>query len=188
MLDTNVSINYLLNGLNLPDVGFNQAEYFTDINKVMVSKYGIYPYQNEDEVTAYRLDFDYELASDWFSSIEFGVRYSDREYSNNRSVFEYGNDGAFSTTEAPLRLTEDMVSVVDWEGEFGYFPSYLAIDLNQALAAWFPNGIPQPVQTWGNADGVVDLDGDGEPDSQGYRTNYSWSVLQSAVGVCNVKH
>lgn len=179
MLDTNVSINYLLNGLNLPDVGFNQAEYFTDINKVMVSKYGIYPYQNEDEVTAYRLDFDYELASDWFSSIEFGVRYSDREYSNNRSVFEYGNDGAFSTTEAPLRLTEDMVSVVDWEGEFGYFPSYLAIDLNQALAAWFPNGIPQPVQTWGNADGVVDLDGDGEPDSQGYRTNYSWSVLQS---------
>jgi TonB-dependent receptor len=179
VLDTNVSLNYQLNGLNLPDIGFNQAEYFTDIDKMMVSKYGIYPFQNEDELTAFRLDFDYELDSDWFSSIEFGVRYSDREYSNDRSVFEYGNDGAFSSLESPLRLTDDMVNVVDWQGDFSYFPSYLAIDLQKALAAWFPNGAPQPVQTWGNADGVVDLDGDGNPDSQGYTTNYSWSVLQS---------
>jgi TonB-dependent receptor len=179
VLDTNVSLNYQLNGLNLPDIGFNQAEYFTDIDKMMVSKYGIYPFQNEDELTAFRLDFDYELDSDWFSSIEFGVRYSDREYSNDRSVFEYGNDGAFSSLESPLRLTDDMVNVVDWQGDFSYFPSYLAIDLQKALAAWFPNGAPQPVQTWGNADGVVDLDGDGTPDSQGYTTNYSWSVLQS---------
>ncbi|MBY5991729.1 TonB-dependent receptor [Ferrimonas balearica] len=171
VFDTDVSINYLLNGLNLPDVGFSQADAFSDINRVMVSKYGIYPYVNEDEVQAYRLDFNYELDSDWFSSLEFGVRYSDREYSNDRSVFEYGNDGAFSSSEPPLRLTEDMVTVVNWEGDFSYFPSYLAIDLDKALAAWFPGGVPQPVQTWGNADGVLD--------PQGYTTNYSWSVLQS---------
>ena len=72
-----------------------------------------------------------------------------------------------------------MTTVVDWQGEFSYFPSYLAIDLDKALNAWFPNGIPQPVQTWGNAEGVVDLDGDGEPDTQGYTTNYSWTMLQS---------
>ena len=179
VFDTNVSLNYQLNGLNLPDVGFNQADAFSDIDRVMVSKYGIYPYENEDEVKAFRLDFKYELENNWFSSIEFGARYSDREYSNNRSVFEYGNDGAFSSTQPPLRLTDDMTTVVDWQGEFSYFPSYLAIDLDKALNAWFPNGIPQPVQTWGNADGVVDLDGDKEPDTQGYTTNYSWSVLQS---------
>ena len=179
VFDTNVSLNYQLNGLNLPDVGFNQADAFSDIDRVMVSKYGIYPYENEDEVKAFRLDFKYELENNWFSSIEFGARYSDREYSNNRSVFEYGNDGAFSSTQPPLRLTDDMTTVVDWQGEFSYFPSYLAIDLDKALNAWFPNGIPQPVQTWGNADGVVDLDGDGEPDAQGYTTNYSWTMLQS---------
>ncbi|WP_217875570.1 TonB-dependent receptor [Pseudoalteromonas shioyasakiensis] len=179
VFDTNVSLNYQLNGLNLPDVGFNQADAFSDIDRVMVSKYGIYPYENEDEVKAFRLDFKYELENNWFSSIEFGARYSDREYSNNRSVFEYGNDGAFSSTQPPLRLTDDMATVVDWQGEFSYFPSYLAIDLDKALNAWFPNGIPQPVQTWGNADGVVDLDGDGEPDAQGYTTNYSWTMLQS---------
>ena len=179
VFDTNVSLNYQLNGLNLPDVGFNQSDAFSDIDRVMVSKYGIYPYENEDEVKAFRLDFKYELENNWFSSIEFGARYSDREYSNNRSVFEYGNDGAFSSTQPPLRLTDDMATVVNWQGEFSYFPSYLAIDLDKALNAWFPNGIPQPVQTWGNADGVVDLDGDDEPDAQDYTTNYSWTMLQS---------
>lgn len=171
VFDDNVSISYQLNGLNLPDVGFNQADAFTDLDRVMVSKYGIYPYENEDAVKAYRLDFKYDLENDYISSVEFGVRYSDRNYSNRRSVFEYGNDGAFSSAEPPLKLTSDMASVVDWQGEFSYFPSYLAIDLDAALAAWFPEGIPQPVQTWGNADGVLD--------AKGYTTNYSWTVLQS---------
>ena len=171
LFDENVSISYLLNGLDLPDIGFNQADAFSDVNRVMVSKYGIYPYQNEDEVTAYRLDFLHQLDNDFLSSVEFGVRYSDRTYSNDRSVFEYGNDGAFSSTEPPLQLTDDMTTVVDWEGEFDYFPSYLAIDLDAALAAWFPEGVPQPVQTWGNANGVID--------PMGYTSNYSWSVLQS---------
>lgn len=171
VFDNNVAINYQLNGLNLPDVGFNQAAAFSDIDRVMVSKYGIYPDQTEDEVTAFRLDFKYELESDIFSSVEFGARYSDREYSRKRSVFEYGNDGAFSAMQPPLRLTDDMASVVDWQGEFSYFPSYLAIDLDKALNAWFPDGTPEPVQTWGNADGV--------DDAQGYTSNYSWTVLQS---------
>lgn len=171
VFDDNVSISYQLNGLNLPDIGFNQADAFTDLDRLMVSKYGIYPYENENAVKAYRLDFKYDLENGYFSSIEFGVRYSDRNYANRRSVFEYGNDGAFSSTEPPLKLTSDMTAVVDWQGEFSYFPSYLAIDLDAALAAWFPQGIPQPVQTWGNADGVLD--------PKGYTTNYSWTVLQS---------
>ncbi len=168
VFDPNVSISYQLNGLNLPDVGFNQADYFSDIDKVMVSKYGIYPYVNKDELMAYRLDLNYQIEdNDFITSIDFGVRYSDREYNNDRSVYQYGDDGAFSSTQPPLQLTPDMVSVVDWQGEFANFPSYLAIDLDQALAAWFPNGTPQPVQTWGvDANGVLD-------------ENTSWSVLQS---------
>ncbi|WP_163937423.1 TonB-dependent receptor [Paraferrimonas sp. SM1919] len=170
-LDTNVSINYKLNGLDLPDVGFSQRDYFADINKVMVSKYGIYPYLNEDKLNAYRADFQWDLELGPIASVEFGVRYSDREYSNDRSVFEYGNDGDFSSSQPPLQLTEDMVTQVDWSGDFAHFPSYLAIDLDSALNAWFPQGVPQPVQTWGNANGVND--------PMGYTTNYSWSVLQS---------
>ncbi|WP_395343978.1 TonB-dependent receptor [Ningiella sp. W23] len=173
-LDTNISISYALNGLDLPDLGFNQADAFSDINRVLVSQYGIYPFQNSDSLDAYRVDFRYELDTDYFSSIEFGARYSDRTYTNDRSVFQYGSDSNFSSTQPPLRLTQDMVEIVNWEGDFSYFPSYLAIDLDAALNAWFPQGIPQPVQTWGNFAGVVNA-----PEGGLLGQDTSWSVLQS---------
>lgn len=155
-LDSNVSINYLLNGLDLPDVGLNQADAFTDLNKVMVSKYGIYPYVNSDEVSAVRVDFSYELDNDYITSIEVGARYSEREYSNDRSVFEYGSDSSLSSLETPLRITDEMATIVNWSGNFSNFPSYLALDQDKVLDAWFPDGRPEPVQTWGDkASGVI---------------------------------
>ncbi|MCH8536414.1 MAG: TonB-dependent receptor [Alkalimonas sp.] len=174
VLDSNVSISYLLNGLDLPDMGFNQAAAFSDINRVMVSKYGIYPYVNSDAVNAFKLDLVYELDLPLVRSVEAGVRYSERRYSNDRSVFEYGSDGAFLSSQPPLRLTDDMVDIVDFKGKFAYFPSYLAIDLDKALNAWFPQGIPQPVQTWGT----------GNPDvinspTPGVGPNTGWSVQES---------
>ncbi|MGJ8678710.1 TonB-dependent receptor [Paraglaciecola sp.] len=172
--DENVSISYGLNGLNLPDLAFNQADAFSDLSRVMVSKYGIYPFVNEDESKAIRFDLEYALDNDYISSIEFGVRHSEREYSNDRSVFEYGNDSAFSVSQPPLQLTPDMVEIVEWQGEFGYFPAYPSIDLNSALSAWFPTGIPQPVQTWGTGHpGVVNSPTDGEG------PNTAWSVQES---------
>jgi len=166
VLDQNVSISYRLNGLNLPDLGFNQD--FTDINKVMLSKYGVYPYQFKDALNAIRFDGMYEIRdNEIFSSFEAGIRYSERQYRNRRSVFEYGSDNSFSSSEPPLRLTNDLVTTVDFEGAFSGFPSYLAIDYNAALDSWFPNGVPQPVNTWG-----ADSDGN-------INNRYAWSVLQS---------
>ncbi len=155
-LDSNISMSYLLHGLDLPDISLNQADAFTDINKVMVSKYGIYPYVNSDEVNAIRLDLSYDLDNDYIASIEVGARYSEREYSNDRSVFEYGSDSSLNSLEAPLKITDDMATVVNWKGDFSYFPSYLALDQDKVLDAWFPEGRPQPVQTWGDkASGVI---------------------------------
>jgi len=173
VLDKNVSISYLLNGSDLPDVGFNQAAAFSDIDSVLLSKYGIYPYQNEDELSAIRLDLKYELEDNSFiGSVEVGSRYSDRTYSSSRSMFEYGDGGAFSSVETPLVLTEDMVDIVSFEGEFAHFPDYLSIDLDSALNAWFPDGIPQPVQTWGDtAPGVINGADKGN--------NSEWTLLQS---------
>lgn len=164
--DTNVAISYRLNGQNLPDLGFNQN--FTDINNVMLSKYGVYPFRYKDALNAMRFDGIYETRdNDVFSSYEMGVRYSERKYKNRRSVFEYGSDNSFSSLEPPLRLTEDMVDVVDFNGAFSGFPSYLAINYNAALNSWFPNGVPQPVTTWGaDPDGLIN-------------NRYEWSVRQS---------
>ncbi|WP_076418249.1 TonB-dependent receptor [Colwellia sp. UCD-KL20] len=171
-LDSNVSINYLLNGLNLPDVGLNQADDFTNLNKVMVSKYGIYPYVNSDEVSAVRADFVYELDNDYIASIEVGARYSEREYSVDRSVFEYGSDSSLSSLETPLKITEDMTTVVNWSGDFSSFPSYLALDQDKVLDAWFPEGRPNPVQTWGDvASGVIN----GAPIGK----NTDWTMKES---------
>ncbi|MDP2714861.1 TonB-dependent receptor [Rheinheimera sp.] len=174
VLDTNVSISYQLNNLNLPGVGFNQAAAFSDIDKVMVSKYGIYPYVNEDEVNAVRLDATWMLDLPVVASLEAGVRYSERSYKNDRSIFEYGSDGAFLNSQPPLRLTADMTEVVNFQGDFAAYPAYLSVDLNKALAAWFPEGIPQPVQTWGtgNPDLVEEQLAQSGP-------NTSWSVLES---------
>ncbi|MBE1287199.1 MAG: TonB-dependent receptor [Alteromonadaceae bacterium] len=174
VFDENVQISYQNNGLDLPDIGFSQFDAFSDINRVMASKYGIYPYQNEDAIEAFRLDFKYLLDNNYIASIEFGMRYSDREYSSDRSVYEYGSDSGFPRNQPPLRLTSDMVEVVDWKGEFSYFPSYLSIDLDKALNAWFPSGIPQPVQTWGTSHpGVINSP------TPGQGPNTSWSVTES---------
>lgn len=170
--DNNVAINYRLNGLNLPDVGLSQADAFTDLDRVMVTKYGIYPYENKDEVSAVRLDFTYQLDNDYVSSIEFGARYSERKYDNQRSVFEYGSDSSFNSPEAPLNITDDMATVVNWSGDFSYFPSYLALDQDAVLNAWFPNGVPQPVQTWGFSGQAIN----GE---NPYLNNYDWTLKES---------
>jgi iron complex outermembrane recepter protein len=166
VFDNDVAISYRLNGLNLPDVGFNQN--FSDINTMMLSKYGIYPYVFNDSLNAARFDGVYEFRNNnILTSLEAGIRYSERHYRNKRSVFEYGSDNSFSSSEPPLRLTSDMATVVDFQGAFAGFPSYLAIDYDAALNAWFPNGVPQPVTTWGaNSDGEIN-------------NRYDWSVKQS---------
>lgn len=148
VIEEDVSVAYLLNGLDLPDIGFNQD--YTDINKLMLAKWGTYPYINSDKVDAFKADVKYEFDDHSFlASIEAGFRYSDRHYTNERGVFEKGNDFGFYTDgEEPLQLTADMVEVVNFTGDFDYMPSYLAIDMNKALAAWLEPGEGTPVLDW----------------------------------------
>ena len=164
--DNNVSIAYQLRGGNLPDLGFNQS--FTDLNRVMLSKYGIFPFENSDEVNAIKIDGQHDLIkNDFFSSFEAGVRYSERRYSNDRSVYQYGADNQFLSSQPPLQLDSSLATVVGFSGAFSGFPNYLAIDIPAALNAWFPGGVGQPAQTWGaDANGVIN-------------NSTAWSVLQS---------
>ncbi len=159
VVEGDASVAYQLNNLNLPDLGFNQD--YTDINKVMLAKWGTYPYENTDGVDAARVDVMFEFDDNPFlHSIEAGIRYSDRHYTNDRSVFEFGHDfGNYIGGQEPLQLTSDMVRVVDFGGKFANFPSYLAIDMDRALNAWLPAGEGTPVKDW----------------------NHPWSVLQSGT-------
>jgi TonB-dependent receptor len=130
-------------------------------NKLMLAKWGTYPYENTDGVDAVRFDVSFDFSdSPFLTSIEAGVRYSDRHYTNDRSVFEFGHDfGNYIGGQEPLQLTDDMVRVVNFGGTFDNFPSYLAIDMDRALDAWLPEGEGAPVKDW----------------------DHSWSVLQSGT-------
>ena len=159
VVEGNVSVAYQLNNLDLPDLGLNQD--YTDIDKMMLAKWGTYPYENTDGVDAIRLDVSFDVDDNpVLASIEAGVRYSDRHYTNDRSVFEFGHDfGNYIGGQEPLQLTDDMARTVNFGGEFANFPSYLAIDMGRALSAWLPEGEGTPIKDWDN----------------------SWSVLQSGT-------
>lgn len=111
----------------------------------MVSKYGIYFYVNSDELDVYWVDFQYFFDIDFIFFVEFGVCYFDWEYSNDCFVFEYGNDQVYLFSELLLCLIDDLVEVVNWQGDFFYFFSYLFIDFNDVLNVWFLLGILQLV-------------------------------------------
>lgn len=159
VVEGDASVAYQLNDLDLPDLGFNQD--YTDTNKLMLAKWGTYPYENTDGVDAVRFDVSFDFADNPFlTSIEAGVRYSDRHYTNDRSVFEFGHDfGNYIGGQEPLQLTDDMVRVVNFGGNFASFPSYLAIDMDRALDGWLPEGEGAPIKDW----------------------DHSWSVLQSGT-------
>jgi iron complex outermembrane receptor protein len=159
VVEGDASVAYQLNDLDLPDLGFNQD--YTDTNKLMLAKWGTYPYENTDGVDAVRFDVSFDFADNPFLiSIEAGVRYSDRHYTNDRSVFEFGHDfGNYIGGQEPLQLTDDMVRVVNFGGNFASFPSYLAIDMDRALDGWLPEGEGAPIKDW----------------------DHSWSVLQSGT-------
>lgn len=151
-IESDVSVAFQLNGLNLPDVGFNQD--YTDLNKLMLAKWGVYPYLNTDEVNAVKFDVAYTFEDNGFiSGVEFGVRSSERDYTNERGVYQYGNDvGNYSPgVDDPLKLTPELAKVVNFGGDFGYFPSYLAIDMDAALAQWLPAGEGMPVKSWADS-------------------------------------
>ncbi|WP_339898034.1 TonB-dependent receptor [uncultured Gilvimarinus sp.] len=158
--DQDLSVSYLLHGQDVPDISFSNAADYTNIGKMGLAKVGVYPYENTDELDAFKADVQYDLNnSSFFSSIELGIRYSERTYSADRSVFEYGNDFGLNATVTPdqpaLALNSDTASVVDFTNELAGFPSFLRVD---AMAVLAENGItPHPVKDW----------------------NHNWTLIQS---------
>jgi len=144
-----VAINYQLNGLSLPSVSFNRD--MTGLDSMMLAKSGIYPYISDDQVNAMRLDFLKEVDFGFINSIEFGVRYSEREFNAKREVWEFGNDwGQYAPGQEPLQLTPDMTEIIDFEGDFAGFPSYIYVDMTKALDAWVGEGNYEPASRWAN--------------------------------------
>lgn len=113
------------NGLEIPSVTFNQD--YTDYSTLRMTEYGRFPRINEDEVSAVKLDFEYDLDKLIFTSIEAGVRYSERQYNYRRQVFIY-NSADSPITDEDLTITPGTGDVYSFGGEYSHFPSFIAFD------------------------------------------------------------
>lgn len=157
--DTDQSVTYLLDGINVPSVGLSRDYTQYDANGVSnlrLTNYERYPRINDDVISAARFDVKYELELPVINAVEAGVRYSERNHQDRRQVFVYG-DGANGTitTDWSLPITTATSDVVNWKGDFSHFPSFLAIDGDAIIREAAANGLvlgPVPAVTPDNLD------------------------------------
>ncbi|UTA47224.1 TonB-dependent receptor [Simiduia sp. 21SJ11W-1] len=156
-------------GLTVPNVGLNQS--YTDLARMRLTSYEIYPHLSDDKSDAIKLDGKLDLNWGPLTSLEAGIRVSERRYNNSRQVFYYGGNGAGDyDTDYALEILPGDAEKVTWGGEFSHFPDYLAIDsraiFDRAVAA-----------------GLV-LDNDGNPrdisPKARWGENRSWSMRDRA--------
>jgi phosphoribosylformimino-5-aminoimidazole carboxamide ribotide isomerase len=84
------SFSYELNGQNIATGNFSGVN-FTDPSTMMLSRYERYPHQYDDEIDSFKVDFMQDVEWGPVSSIEAGVRISDRMFIADRGTFLYGS-------------------------------------------------------------------------------------------------
>jgi iron complex outermembrane receptor protein len=151
--DPDQSVTYLLDGINVPSIGMSRdyTSYGADgVSNLRMTNYERYPRLNDDKVSAVRLDVKYELEMPLLNSLEAGVRRSERNHTDSRQVFVYGERDQYSS-DFSLPITADNSDVVNWKGDFAHFPSFLAIDGDKIIQDAFNKGL------------VLDKNPDGSP-------------------------
>ena len=179
-VETDLVLTYQMNGLMIPHIAItNEAGEdidFTDLNKMMVVNNTKFPWYEENQADAAKVDFQYFLESDYVSSIEAGLRVSKRKHTNLRSMWSYGGPGHFEDgihmnyrTENDMRqgnyidyangvevarfhpfaLTPADVQVVQLGGEFSSLPGFLSIDSDNISRQWAVDSNGNPLSTDG---------------------------------------
>src|SRR5690606_30331053 len=149
------SITYLNNGLNPAD--FSATQDYTSLNRMALTEMGSWPFITNNEIAAVKFDVQYELDAPVLSSIEAGIRYSEREYQGQRGQDGYGAEfGNAAGGQNPIQLTEAMTKVVGFGGDLAHFPDFLAVDFERAKDAVNARRAElgmnpfNPVANWGN--------------------------------------
>lgn len=133
VIDNNQQVNYQLDGVNLPNIAVNGD--YTNFDKLRLTSQSYYPYLNEDAIDAARFDVKYEFDDlPIITSVEAGVRYSERNHKETRALFTYGtgSDGSVGT-DYSLPINANTSDLVNWKGSFSRFPSFLAVDGDRIL-------------------------------------------------------
>ena len=146
------SVTFALHGLNVGDFSVANPGMYTDLGKMALSSYGVYPTAYHDQRKAFRSSVRYDLTyNPVFSAIEGGVYLDNQHWNADRVVWLYGSAwGQYwlsTPKQPPLGLSSSNAVKTCWKGsEFGGFPCFLALDVPAILAA---HGIvPDPQKDW----------------------------------------
>ncbi|MEO1201647.1 MAG: TonB-dependent receptor [Pseudomonadota bacterium] len=158
-LNPEVVFNYQQNGINVPGTFTFDNNFGSVDGQAAIAGLQWFPTTNDDELSAIAGDISYDLGGA-FTSIDFGVRFSDRESSQFREGVSLGNDGGFYQFAqnnddegpsnpfvndipgySPVFLSADQYTIGRFDQEFAGYPDYLVIDFQQALNQ-FPNVSP----------------------------------------------
>lgn len=131
------SVSFLLRGTDLPLVDFGQD--LTDRSVWRLSRFGVFPFENEDRLYAFKGDAAYEVGGGVFSAFEAGIRYSTRDASQRRVSADFGNDAGFfqfaQNQLAPIALNDSNSQIGCFSGSFAAagFPCFLIVPDPRAL-------------------------------------------------------
>jgi len=161
-LEDNVVFNIGLNELNVPDTFTFENNFGSNPDQIAVGAFQSFPTTNDDELIALASSVEYAFEESAFTSVEFGVRYSERTSSQFREGFAVGNEAGFfqfarNNDDAgienpnpfnndlpgfsPVFLDPSLFNVEEFDGEFSGFPNFLDIDFD-AVVDLFPNLTP----------------------------------------------
>ncbi|MEL6789179.1 MAG: TonB-dependent receptor plug domain-containing protein [Pseudomonadota bacterium] len=150
LLNDDLTVSYLLQGTDIPLVDISQD--FTDRSGLFLSRFGIFPFENDDQLFAGALDSEVDTPGiPFLRSIEMGFRYSQRRASQFREAADFGNDAGFfqfaGNSFTPIALTEQNSTVNCFQGQFADngFPCYLVIEDPRALVESAVGPIGRPV-------------------------------------------
>ncbi len=141
----NTSFTYQLNGEGIATGSFSGFD-FTDPNSMMLSRYERYPHLYTDEIDSFKVDFKQDVEWGAISSIEAGVRVSERTFGADRGTFLYGSrsgqgmgwceDNTSSLTCAP----QSVANFVSTQSLPGVPDHFIITDLNGLGDAIFGPG------------------------------------------------
>ena len=136
--EDDLQLSWLNNGLKIPRIAFNRD--FTDLSKLRLTSYELYPRIATDESEAVRVDFKYYLKLPVFRSIEAGYRQAERQYAGRRKTFVYNADDA-SSSDRSLAISAANATLVNWRGAFSHLPSFVAVDSKAIFEQAEANGL-----------------------------------------------
>lgn len=157
--------SYAQMGSSIPATQFNTD--YTDLSHMRLSEWEQFPHLYTDEIDNFKADVKFNLNNKVLSSVEAGVRVSDRTFGTDRGTFRWGQrwgqsrqvvGGAINERGCesnvsgvactPLELPAEFVTKRSFGGSLSSLPNYLSVDLEGIANEVFGPGNYEGKKSW----------------------------------------